>query len=75
MNPRTPQDRQVKAEAQQYQRAVEQELRDTNTQVQRRKSLLVGPAEKAKAERDFKERRDAFVKAKGDMWPMVATGG
>jgi hypothetical protein len=71
MNPRTPQDRQTKAEAQQYQRAVEQELRATNTQVERRRSLLVGPAEKARAERDFKERRDAFVKAKSDMWPMV----
>ncbi len=71
MSPRTPQDRQVKAEAQQYQRSVEQELRATNTQVERRRSLLVGPAEKSKAERDFKGRRDAFVKAKGEMWPMV----
>jgi hypothetical protein len=71
MSPRTPQQRQAKAEAQQYQRSVEQELRDTNTQVQRRRSLLVGPAEKARAERDFKERRDAFVKAKGEMWPTV----
>jgi hypothetical protein len=71
MSPRTPQQRQARAEAQQYQRAVEQELRDTNTQVQRRRSLLVGPAQKAKAERDFKERRDAFLNAKGEMWPMV----
>jgi hypothetical protein len=63
--------RQQKAEAQQYVRQVEQELRDTNTQVQRRRSLLVGPAVKAKAERDFKERRDAFVNAKGEMWPTV----
>jgi hypothetical protein len=71
MPSRTPQERMARAEAQQYQRAVEQELRDTNTQVQRRRSLLVGPAEKAKAERDFKERRDAFVKAKAEMWPVV----
>jgi hypothetical protein len=71
MSPRTLQDRQTKADAQQYQRSVEQELRATNTQVERRRSLLVGPAEKAKAERDFKQRRDAFLNAKGEMWPMV----
>jgi hypothetical protein len=71
MPSRTPQERLARAEAQQYVRAVEQELRDTNTQVQRRRSLLVGPAEKARAERDFKERRDAFVKAKAAMWPAV----
>jgi hypothetical protein len=71
MSPRTPQQRQAKAEAQQYQGAVEQELRDTNTQLQRRRILLASPAVKAKTEDDFKERRDAFVKAKGEMWPMV----
>jgi hypothetical protein len=71
MNPRTPQDRQVKAEAQQYHQAVAQELRATNTEVERRRVRLVGPAQKAKAERDFKERRDAFVNAKGEMWPTV----
>jgi len=71
MPARTLQQRQAKAEAQQYQRAVEQELRDTNTQVQRRRSLLVGPAVKAKAEREFKQSREAFLKAKGEMWPMV----
>jgi hypothetical protein len=64
-------ERQAKAEAQQYQRAVDQELRDTNTQVERRRSLLVGPAEKARAERDFNNRREAFVDAKGQVWPMV----
>jgi hypothetical protein len=71
ISPSTPQQRQAKAEAQQYQRAVEQELRDTNTQLQRRRNLLASSAVKAKTEDDFKDRRDAFVRAKGEMWPMV----
>jgi hypothetical protein len=71
MTQRNALERQARAEAVQYQRAVDQELRDTNTQLQRRRSLLVGPAEKARAERDFNDRRQAFVDAKGQVWSAV----
>jgi hypothetical protein len=71
MPERNPPERQAKAEAQQYQSYVDQVLRDTNTQLERRRSLLVGPAVKAKAESDFKERRQAFLDGKSQMWPLV----
>ncbi len=71
MPERNPQERQAKAEAQQYQSYVDQVLRDTNTQLERRRSLLVGPVVKAKAESDFKESRQAFLDGKSQMWPLV----
>jgi hypothetical protein len=63
--------RQQREEARLYQTQVEQELRDTDTQIQRRRNMRVSPAAKEKTEQDFLERRDAFVKAKNQMWPMV----
>jgi hypothetical protein len=71
MPQRGPLQQQARAQAVQYQRAVDQELRDTNTQLERRRSLLASPAEKARVERDFNDRRQAFVDAKGQAWPAV----
>ena len=57
------------AEARQYREFVAQDIRATNTEIARHRNLLVPPAEKAKAETDFKASRRVFLRAEADLRP------
>lgn len=66
MRPRSPD----MAEAQARRRLTDQQLRDTNTAVAQAAKRRAGPRQLDKAENDFKESREAFVKAKGETAAM-----
>jgi hypothetical protein len=70
MPSRTPQDRLALSQARAYRQSVDQELRNTNSQIEFRRKRFVPVRVKDKAENDFKEARKRFLEVASNTRPL-----